>query len=328
MNPLKDKRLKSLALLLVPGVCAVYLFHDFDAQRFLSALSGLPLPAYPAFALLFALPALPQGLRLRLLLKKSCPLLKAIRAVLIGSGVNAILPARLGDVTKAAFLSLDGGIPFPATLCAVFWERLGDLLCVFCMALLVGLRLDAPGLYLSALILPAFLLGTLALAVRFRRPFRRLIALLPWPALRGQANSVLSRLTERRYRPHPGTALALSLAVWVAAAFANAVFFACFRGGAPDATAGLLITAAAAIGVMVPGTPGGIGTFEASTVAALSLLGVEKSEALAFALALHLVQVVPCVLYAVYAAARGRWSIAGARAVFLEKDVSCEQTEF
>ncbi|MDR2800139.1 MAG: flippase-like domain-containing protein [Desulfovibrio sp.] len=326
MNSLKDKKLKSLALLLAPGACAVYLFHNFDAQRFLEATNVLPLPAYPAFALLFTLPALPQGLRLRLLLKKNCPLLKSIQAVLIGSGVNSILPARLGDMTKAAYLSLDGGIPFPATLCAVFWERLGDLLCVFCMALLVGLRLDAPGLYLSALILPALILGALAISIRFRQPFRRLIDLLPWPALRGQVNAVFTRLTERQHLPHPGT-LALSLVVWIAAASVNAVFFACFRGTAPDSATGLLITAAAAIGTMVPGTPGSIGTFEASTVAALSLLDVEKSEALAFALALHLVQVVPCVLYAVCAAARGRWSFAAARAVFLEGDQTYGQTE-
>jgi hypothetical protein len=113
---------------------------------------------------------------------------------------------------------------------------------------------------------------------------------------------------------------ALTLPVWTGFCIFNALFFAYFHNTAPDLFTGLLLTTAGAVGVMLPGTPGGIGTFEASVVAALSLVNMDKSEALAFALVLHLVQVIPAVLYAVYAALRGQWSLSGLRAPLPEDE--------
>ncbi|MDR2605504.1 MAG: flippase-like domain-containing protein [Desulfovibrio sp.] len=313
MTPARGTMLKVLAVAAVPAVCCLYLFQNLDARRFTAAFSALPMHAFAAACLLFSTSALLQGLRLYYILEKRCSLSRAVRSCFLCSGVNTLLPARLGDVVKSVYLSVNCAISIPATLCAVFWERLSDLLAVLLLAVGVGVYFDAPELYMPTLALPLALIAGLVLVRRFRQFFHKCVSVLPNAALRTQLDAVILRLAGEQYRPSSLRLSALTLPVWTGFCIFNALFFAYFHNTAPDLFTGLLLTAAGAVGVMLPGTPGGIGTFEASVVAALSLINMDKSEALAFALVLHLVQVIPAVLYAAYAAVRGQWSLSGVR---------------
>ncbi|MDR2123713.1 MAG: flippase-like domain-containing protein [Desulfovibrio sp.] len=313
MTPAQGKALRVLAVAAVPAACFLYLFHNFDLQRFSAAFGMLPAYSFAAACLLFGTTALPQGLRLYYILEKRCSLSRAVRACFLCSGVNTLLPARLGDVVKSVSLSVNCAISIPATLCAVFWERLSDLLAVLLLAVGVGVYFDAPELYMPTLALPFALIAGLIFVRRFRPFFHKCVSLLPNAALRPQLDAVILRLAAEQYRPSSLRLSALTLPVWTGFCIFNALFFAYFHNTTPDLFTGLLLTTAGAVGVMLPGTPGGIGTYEASVVAALSLLNMDKSEALAFAFVLHLVQVIPAVLYAVYAAARGQWSLSGMR---------------
>jgi uncharacterized membrane protein YbhN (UPF0104 family) len=313
MTPFRGKVLKISATAAVPAVCCWYLLHNLDTQRFTAALSALPAHAFVAASLLFSATALLQGLRLYWILEKRCSLSRTVRGCILCSGVNTLLPARLGDVVKSVYLSMHCAISLPATLCAVFWERLSDLVTVLLLAVGVGMRFDAPELSMPTLALPLALIAGLILVRRFRRFFHKCVSLLPNAAPREQLDAVILRLADEQYRPSLLRLSALSLPVWAGFCIVNALFFAYFHNTTPDLFTGLLLTTAGAVGVMLPGTPGGLGTFEASVVAALSLLNMDKSGALAFALILHLIQVAPAVLYAVYAASRGQWSLSGLR---------------
>ncbi|MDR1686302.1 MAG: flippase-like domain-containing protein [Desulfovibrio sp.] len=313
MTSARGKTVKVLAVAAVPAACFWYLFHNLDVQRFSAAFGALPAYAFAAACLLFGTTALLQGLRLYYILEKRCALSQAVRACFLCSGVNTLLPARLGDVVKSVSLSVNCAISIPATLCAVFWERLSDLLAVLLLAVGVGLYFDAPELYMPTLALPLALIAGLILVRRFRPFFHKCVSLLPNAAPRAQLDAVILRLAGEQYRPSSLLLSALTLPVWTGFCIFNSLFFAYFHNTAPDLFTGLLLTTAGAVGVMLPGTPGGIGTFEASVVAALSLVNMDKSEALAFALVLHLVQVIPAVLYAAYAALRGQWSLSGVR---------------
>jgi uncharacterized membrane protein YbhN (UPF0104 family) len=313
MTPARSRLLKILAAAAIPAVCCLYLFHNLDVGRFSAAFGALPAYAFAAAGLLFSTSALLQGLRLYYILEKRCSLSRAVRACFLCSGVNTLLPARLGDVVKSVSLSVNCAISIPATLCAVFWERLSDLLAVLLAAVGVGMYFDAPELYMPTLALPFALIAGLILVRRFRPFFHKCVSLLPNAALRAQLDAVILRLAAEQYRPSSLRLAALTLPVWTGFCIFNTLFFAYFHNTSPDLFTGLLLTTAGAVGVMLPGTPGGIGTFEASVVAALSLINMDKSEALAFALVLHLVQVVPAALYAVYAAVRGQWSLSGMR---------------
>jgi uncharacterized membrane protein YbhN (UPF0104 family) len=320
MTAVRGKIFRVAAAAAVPAVCFWYLFHNFDTRRFTEALNSLPAYGFVAACLLFGATVPLQGARLYYILEKRCPLLSAVRGCFLCSGVNTLLPARLGDVVKSVYLSVNCGLSISATLCAVFWERLSDLVSVLLLAVGVGMYFEAPELYMPTLFLPAALITGLILVRRFRGFFHKCVSLLPNATLRAQLDAVILRLADEQYRPSSLRLSVLSLPIWTVFCIFNALFFAYFHNSEPDMFTGLLLTVAGAVGVMLPGTPGGIGTFEASVVAALSLIDEDKSGAFAFALVLHLVQVIPAVLYAVYAALRGQWSMSGARSFLLEEE--------
>ena len=60
--------------------------------------------------------------------------------------------------------------------------------------------------------------------------------------------------------------------------------------------AAFIVLMAVNVGVIAPAAPGSVGTFEFAAVVVLGFLGVDKTQALAFALVYHMVQLIPTVL--------------------------------
>src|SRR5262249_26113787 len=63
------------------------------------------------------------------------PLWPAMAATFLGFGANAVLPLRLGELIRPAFLSRRVGIPFSPTLSSIVIERIFDTLLVICLLL-------------------------------------------------------------------------------------------------------------------------------------------------------------------------------------------------
>ena len=296
-------RLLSLGVL---AACCGYLVTGLDIAVVSAALTAHPVWFYPAAGGLFAVATLPMCLRFHLLAERRCSLAWAAHAAFIGSGINNLAPARLGDLAKAGCLTANCRIPFAVTLCAVFWERLADLAAVSLLAVTLSFSLDAGAVYLPPLCLLAGIGAGLFLIRRRPEALYRLIAALPARAARPQLAAIVARLAERDRWPAPGGLCLFSALVWASFCLFNTAFIAFFFGSPADMRLGALVTAAGAVGMMAPGLPAHLGSFEASTVAALTLAGHDKSEALALAVILHLVQMAPSTLYTGYAVLRGQ----------------------
>lgn len=79
----------------------------------------------------------PPALRLQRLLPVSFP--QAFRTIVLGCGLNNILPGRAGEIGRAHFLLREARIDIPRAARAIFWERLFDvnmLLLISCLAAL------------------------------------------------------------------------------------------------------------------------------------------------------------------------------------------------
>jgi hypothetical protein len=290
----------------IVGLCAWYLLRDVDLPLLLETLGGHPPELYVAACVLFLVTLLPMCLRLHVLMSGRCSLNAASRAVFFGSGANSILPARLGDVAKAAYLTRTSGIPTAATLCAVFWERLADLCVVLLLALLLGLRYEARFLYLPLMLAVGGVFLGLILVNRYPRWFRRMAALVPVHRMRDLLDDMIGLVADRSQWPSWPRLFALSVMVWGSFSVFNTVFLHFFFDMPLDIWTGMLVGVAGAIGMMVPAMPANIGTYEASVVAALILSGQDKSLALAAALLLHAVSVLPTAAFAAVTMIRGR----------------------
>jgi uncharacterized membrane protein YbhN (UPF0104 family) len=250
---------------------------------------------------------------------------QAIRGLLVGQALNLLMPFRVGDFARAYLVGrhLVAGSVF--TFYTVVVEKALDA--VMLLVSLVVLLSWAPwpdwlsrsGLWMGLLTLAMVALGlTAAWFWRRRRG--------AWPPPCGNRacpelaegglpqtfvrSSLLSRLGDRLLTPaaqladglaaarHDGRLLWMvlwSVAVWGLGAATNWAVLAAL-GLAVNWSAAVLILAAIYAGVAVPAPPTRVGVWHLLVVLALSVYGVDQSQAMACGVLLHLVVVVPLLV--------------------------------
>jgi uncharacterized protein (TIRG00374 family) len=219
--------------------------------------------------------------------------------------LNGILPFRLGDVARAYLISrgrkgAPAGVSAGAALSAVALERMFDLAftCVLVLSifpLIAGadwggrILLTAFGLAL-AFFLTLFLLGssrTRILGVTAqateKMPFLRPLA--------GLLEHFLDGLAEVRNLRRSVPAflwIVVTMLLWAAE------YWFVLRGFFPEASVywGLLSLVGGLIGVALPSAPSSLGVFEGAVTAVLAMGGLGQDSAIAFAIAIHLLNIV------------------------------------
>lgn len=286
----------SLGLLIV-------LVRSVDAERLAASLSHadrrLVIAALlPSLAILLL-----KVLRWRLLFVPDVPPNKSLFAALnVGYAVNTLVPARLGELVGAYWLTDGGGPSMFRTLSTVAVERVSDGLVL--VALLVAVAPTAPvprGLYEFALLCGAafaiVLVAMVLVAIGSHRLDRLLARLLRPRSSRWHAvgRAVVQLIAGLRALQSPLSVtwflfwtvviwMATTLQVWLAVAALHIDL------SAPQA---LLLTAVLFLGMAIPSSPGYLGVFDYLAVLVLGLYGVGRAEALAAALVLHVVVFLP-----------------------------------
>ncbi len=287
---------------LLAGVgCVAYLFSDFELARFLDVWHGVGM-SYVLVALLLALAnVIALGLRLRYLSEPHLGLGDASKSALLGLSLNVLLPAKMGELGKIAFIVDRAGVSVAESSRIVFWERFLDLHMILAFILL-AVSLGMPAQFSIGLwgLVACCWLGLAV--VRWRtdsvlsllqaigyEPLRRFLLELAGQLGRGIAPSRL------------GGASLLSLAPWFI--YAGQVAFVLIVSMAFELSLIQMLTVflAACIAGSLPLTPGAIGIYEAAIVAVLTQYGVGKELALSAAIMMHGMQFLPVLFGAAWA---------------------------
>jgi uncharacterized membrane protein YbhN (UPF0104 family) len=236
------------------------------------------------------------------------------RALLVGQVVNAVVPARAGDVARAYVLDSDEGIGKARVLGTVAAEKAFDVLFLLISAALTALLASLPP-WLDASLAGTAATGGVVLSVGLAMPRSRLRA---WaerlPGRMGRRLGVwveqgLAGLAALRRPRMALTAGAWSALIWVLAAATNGFVFLAFGLSLPIAAA-LLVLTLLHVGTAPPSSPVRLGVFHALVVVGLEPFGVTRSAALACAAVLHLVVYGPQLLLGAAALACGRRGLA------------------
>jgi uncharacterized protein (TIRG00374 family) len=253
----------SMVALAVVGMAGVYLFQSRRWQLIASA----PAVAYPGF----------------------------VEMVISAVACNNVLPGRLGDLFRARWLGVRGGIPGGRALSTVVFDRGADLavLIVFLATSvwLVDTREWIRGIAQGSLAIAAMLVAVLVFSrvytrhrARERLSQRGLARRVVRDTLEGLARSISLR--------GGLIVLLLSTAAWLSyAAGAWAVAAALDIDVSPSEL--VFLTAVVNLGIAIPSSPGFIGTYQWLAVSTLSLYGVDRDAGLAFGILLHAVWFVP-----------------------------------
>jgi uncharacterized protein (TIRG00374 family) len=237
------------------------------------------------------------------------PLSAVANATMIGYLFNSILPARAGEAARVVTLTQRAGTPPAEIIGTAVVERLYDVLSVFLVFFIASPWLPhvswARTAGIVAGVLASLLLAvTWVLVVHGDRPLRwalRPFARLPLLSAERVDKFAVELATGLHGLRDPRVALpafAWSLLAWmlsaVSAYFVGLTFFPHF-----EFAAALLVTVALGLAMIIPSPPAAVGVFEAAALLGLQAFGVSQTQALPFAVVLHLVNFVPFVLIGV-----------------------------
>jgi hypothetical protein len=226
---------------------------------------------------------------------------RVVPVLLIGYLSNAVLPARLGEAVRAALLARREGISTAETLGSVLLERIIDTLTLAVFALTVA---TVAGLSseIAAVGVIAIVVGAGAVVVLTAAP--RLLVKLRIPLLIRLRDTALAVMRGAQVANRPVTvaaAVGLSLLAWTLDAV---IFLLAARALGIDLPihGAVVISAVAALSTAVPSAPGFIGTLELAISTVAQAFGVEPAAALALAVVVHAVALIPTSLVGVVAA--------------------------
>ncbi len=226
------------------------------------------------------------------------PLRSAFAYLSIGYFANLLLPARLGDVTRAYLAGRSFGISSLVTLGTIVVERVSDTLTILVVVLVAGLAI-APGSQVAgwakvlAVAAVIGLVGFVAVALVTRRS-----GLLD-RRLGRQIHAIVARLVQgaAAMRSPRGAALVLGLTILP---FGVGVCTFGAISGALGLPLGPLdwafVLGVLALSTAIPAAPGSLGTYEFAGVTALGILGIGPSQALAATVLIHVIAALPPAL--------------------------------
>jgi uncharacterized protein (TIRG00374 family) len=299
----------------VSGTFLVVAVHRLDSRAILHALGGAHLlPWVPAAVAAYLLGQVVRGLRCTWLLRGQAHLSLATGAnvVVVGYAVNNLLPARAGELARSAMVSERTGIPFAHSLTVIFIERILDGLAILVLFLLAAwlTAFSVPWLKVPLWAsLVVFVTAALVVALAAALPgvpvtiTSRLTARLParWQRravnLAGSFSAGVSAIGDVRRATR---LFLLSLLVWCCEAGMFLLLLPAM--GLPLRPPwAMLAMAVTNLGLMVPSSPGFIGSFHLFCMKTVAALGVDPTTAFAYAVLVHAAFYVPVTLWGVAA---------------------------
>jgi len=223
----------------------------------------------------------------------------ALSALLVGTLFNNVLPARAGEAAQVVALRRSSRTSLSETAATVLvgrvWDVLSVLVMLFCLA-----AWFPPVSWLRAAVYLAIglVVGLVFVLVSGRRLLRwvlRPLTRLPF-VTRDQTDSAATAawrgLVSVR-RPVPAlVAFTLSTVSWVLFGLSNWFVLEGFSLGLSP-LAGILVSIALSLAMILPSAPASIGVFEAAVLVALKPYGVPKPDALSAGLVLHALNLFP-----------------------------------
>jgi uncharacterized protein (TIRG00374 family) len=252
-------------------------------------------------------------------------------STIIGYMANNLLPARIGELIRAYVLGNKEGIDKSSVLATLVLDRLLDGLSVIALLGVTLVMLELPSgmegpqkwLEYGGTVTVVFYLVIIIALAALKLWSAPAIALLqrvlkPFPERVGQKGIALadSFLTGIRFPAQWSKNLGLILSsalIWALAVWTVDLILSAF-GIVLPLTASLFILVLIVFAIMVPSSPGYVGTYHAACMYALMAFSLPKEQALSIALIIHGMNFFPVTLLGLWYVAKDRINWRGVQA--------------
>ncbi len=295
------------------------LFRKIDFRQLASALSTVDYRYIIMAVVLTFISYFLRAVRWRYLLisEKTVPISSLYPATIIGYMANNLLPARLGEFVRAYVLAKREHLETPLVFASLVIDRLFDGFTVLVMLLitLFAVRLP-PGMEEAATALKAggaamFMLycGVLVFLYMLKRQTLRTLSfvgllLKPFPKsfserLIPMLGSFIGGIRLSMRSGHIAAILLSSVLIWTFAVLPVDMTLHSFGINLPI-TASMFIMVLLVFAVMVPASPGFIGTYHYACFKGLSAFGIPEATSVSIALIIHGTAFFPVIIAGFY----------------------------
>lgn len=306
-GPTSGRHRVRLAGLLISALALVLVLRSVDLSSSLSLLVHANPAPLLACLVFIATQVILRSWRWQILLNSGptpafVPIRRVTPPLLAGYLANAVLPARLGEVVRAATLAWRQRIPFALVFGTVVLERIVDTVTLAVIVTAGAILVGAPD-WLIAIGVATSLAGGLAVLVLATVGIEPLISLARAALGRVLGAKVFEQIVSglrhfssgldiRERRQATAFAIGLSAVCWGLEAI-NFYLVALALGIDLSPGGALLIAGFTVLSTAIPAAPGYLGTFELAATSVAGVLGIAPAPALAFALAAHATTFLP-----------------------------------
>ena len=210
----------------------------------------------------------------------------SLETIIVSSVLNIILPARLGELSKAFYLKKFYGYNYHKTLSIIFIERFFDIIMLLLiMFLWAYLFFIDRNVKISIIILSLLVIFTILF---FNSNFiLRLLKKIPLQFIRVYSQKIYKNIN--RLLKTPYMILFYTLIIWLFYLISYILFFIYSVDFRLDFQEILELFIFSTIALSLPLTPAGVGTFEGAIVLFLTHHGISKENALISATLYHII---------------------------------------
>ncbi len=299
VNPLIDRGVRIFIPLLISGLAVWLVLRNIDFESLTLAFKSISLGLLFWCVVTFLIGLLLRVWSWHLILKRQFPFRRVFFVMNAGYLLNNVLPFRMGELGRAFLLGTgQNGSPGKLeVLSSVFVERIYDifLACVFFLSCLPWVVNGGSAAVLAFIMLVLVLLAFLLVVIASKRQ----VSILDWmdrrkdnkwliwikPKLISLLNG-FSVLTNGRLFLASFSIMAFS---WVLSMVQQTPLRMTLMPNG-EWWCVIFVVASGAFGGALPSAPASLGVYEAAVVGAFSLLNVDQSKALAYALIVHAIQ--------------------------------------
>lgn len=308
-----DIKLKKIIIGTLIGVIFIYLafrrvnvsdmFHVFSKANYFYVLIAIFLTFFSHLL---------RALRWKYFLKyiKNISIKNLFFALIIGYAANTFFPAHLGEFLRAYVLGKKYNISTSSTFASIVVERIVDVFTLtFLMALVVFIHPFPWWVVKSGYIMLASALGLLIVLIGFKH-FEAQTTLVILHLLKPLPEKIVSKLnsiilnflwgvTPLKSFYHFIVVICLSVAIWLCYA---SIYYICLKAFSFVSAyqlpwyASLVVLVITTISIVVPSSPGYVGTYHFLCQISLMVFGIPKTEALSFATIAHVINIFPVTL--------------------------------
>ncbi|MFB3895374.1 MAG: lysylphosphatidylglycerol synthase transmembrane domain-containing protein [bacterium] len=300
--------------LIISAVFLYFAFHKVDLRQVIVAFKSVQVGYVLLAIIIYFLGLWIRAYRWKLLVNpvKPIPNTRLFIILIIGYMANNVLPLRMGDIYRAYLLGKKEQISKSASLATIVVERLFDGLSMLVFLLIGILALQSlftswerTVLLVSSIILFGMLI-VLLLIIWFRSLaesiFHWLARMLPvriGQKIMHWSTAFLDGLAVLKSGPVILSVLFYSLLSWLIEAVMYSLVAVSIGMNLPS-YASPIILAVSNLGMMIPSSPGAVGTFEFFAKKSAMLFTGDPVSSVSYAILVHVIWVVPLTLLGLY----------------------------